>query len=321
MKTTRLMLAATMALALFLEVASCKQGTGAITGSTSPGGAQASWSGGGSNISDLATYSQLIAIGVIGRVVETIQQSEHMYVTAFGFRVETTLKGKPDGEIIIHQLGTADKPWTAVMDDPLFQTGERYLLFLRRGINTPGIYAYPGPRARYKIVSGKVYSMNYVLQNNQYTAPEALDFNGVELTALTATITETLDTVRFLSFRTTTLLSGEAVKKEVTLATGKHGEGKVTYTISRVDGKDGGNPVPLPAGMEISIEPAEFMASPYTDYKSVIEIRTDEETITPGEYWISVAYDIGGFISRQHQITVYIHTQKLSEIETRPQQE
>lgn len=321
MKTMRLMIAVIVASALFLGAASCKQGEEVVAGPTSPGGAQASWSGGGTNISDLATNSHLIAIGVIERVVETIQQSEHMYVTSFGFRVETALKGRAEGEIIVHQLGTPDKPWTAVMDDPLFQTGERYLLFLRRGTNTPGIYAYPGPRARYKVVSGKVYSMNYVLQNNQYTAPEALDFNGLELTALTTTIIETLDTVRFLSFRTTTLLSGEAVKKEVTLATGKYGEEKVTYTISRVDGKDGGNPIPMPEGMEISIEPAEFMASPHTDYKSVIEIRTDEQTITPGEYWISVNYDIGGIMSGHRQLTVYIDTRKLSEIKTRPQQE
>ena len=136
---------------------------------------------------------------------------------------------------------------------------------------------------------------------------------------MATTITETLDTVRFISDAATGLLSGETGRIEVVLATGKYGEGKVSYKISRVDSKDGSNQIPMPEGMEVTIEPIEFITAPYNDYKSVIEIRTDEQIITPGEYWISVDYDIGGTISGHHMITVYVHSLKLSEIKTRPQ--
>jgi hypothetical protein len=314
MKTIRFMSAIAISIAMLASITSCKQEGEAAIKNTSGGGVYASWAKGYNNIGDMATDSQLIAIGVIDRVVETIQMDEYSYETSFAFRIEQVLKGEESGEILLHQTGTPGKPWSAIVDDPLFQTGERYLLFLRS--NTPGIFfSSGGPNGRYKILDDNVYSMNNILQNNEYTAPEALDFNGVALTTVIDTVTEAMEEVRFLCASTTRLLRGESVKKEVVLATGKYGEGTVVYTISRVDSMDGGNQIPMPEGMEITIEPVEFTASPYSDYTSVIEIKTDEQTITPGEYWISVNYDIGGAISGHHLITIYIDSLTLSEIE------
>ena len=319
MKTIRFMLAAAISIAMLAAISSCKQESGAATENAIGGGVEVSRAKSYTNISDMATDSQIIVIGNVKRVLEALEDpDEHLYMTTFAFQTETAFKGNVNGEIIVCQHGTADTPWFVVKDDPLFKIGETYLLFLNK--NLFGTYYYYGPCARYKIENGKVFSMNYILQNNNvYKASEALDFNGAELTAVTTTITETLDTVRFISDAAIGLLSGETGRIEVVLATGKYGEGKVSYQISRVDSKDGSNQIPMPEGMEVTIEPIEFITAPYNDYKSVIEIRTDEQVISPGEYWILVAYDIGGTISGQRVINVNIDKEKLSEIKTRPQ--
>ncbi len=304
---------------MLLGVVSCEHNNVTTTESASPIGAYASWDKAYTNLNDMVTASQLIAIGVVTRVKQTVQESEDfLYATYFEFQIEKVLKGKEIGEIVIYQTGISDKPWTVIVDNPLFQVGEKYFLFLDN--NTPGIFvSMGGPAGRYKVLNNKVYSMNNVLQNNEYTAPEALNFNGVELTSFITTITETLDMVRILSSPTARLLSGETGKIEIILATGKYGEGRVSYKINRVDSKEGGNQIPLPDGMEVIIEPTEFMASPYNDYRSVIEIRTNEQVIVPGEYWILIEFNIGGTTSGQYVLRVVIDKKKLSEIETRPQ--
>jgi hypothetical protein len=277
------------------------------------GSAEVSWARGHANINDLTTDADLIAVGTIDRDCETKQESEHFYYTYFAFSIETALKGEAEDEIIILQVGSVDEPWSAVVDDPLFQVGERCLLFLYR--SPTGVYSHSGPTTRYSITNNKVYSMNYILQDNEYSAPVTLDFNGVELPQIISNLTEILDQTRLLCPDSIRLLSGETGKIDITLATGKHGTGKVTCLISMVDSEDREKQIPVPTGMEITITPTEFMASPHNDYESVIEIRTDEETITPGEYWIAVEYDIGVTTSGHHLITVHVHSTKLSEIE------
>jgi len=282
------------------------------------GGAMVSRAKGYTNMADMATDSPIIVIGKVSRVLSAVQESEFLYITNFVFQTTTVFKGDVKGEIIVTQCGTPDAPWAVVNDDPLLQTGEKYLLFLN--INSRGTYFYYGPSARYKIQNNKVYSMNYILQNDAvYKVPEALDFNGVKLTTVNTMITETLDTVRFISPSYTKLLSGETGKIDVVLASGKSGESNGSYKINRLDSKTGGKQIAIPEGMDISIAPSEFVVSPYSDYKSVITIKTDEQIITPGDYWILVEYDIGGVVSGRHIITVNIDIKKLSEIETQPQ--
>lgn len=80
--------------------------------------------------------------------------------------------------------------------------------------------------------------------------------------------------------------AGETKSFDVTLETRKQGPGKVIYEISRVAGEYSGNKLPLPAGLDVSIEPSQFMAYPETVYHSTITIKTTPE-LTPGEYWLS----------------------------------
>jgi hypothetical protein len=132
--------------------------------------------------------------------------------------------------------------------------------------------------------------MNYILTKDPvYKAPEQLNFNGVGLTGLSKMITETLNSVRFVSPSFIKLLSGETGKIETVLANGKYGEDKAIYEISRVDNMVNGKPMEMPKGMEITIQPSEFNTTiPYSDFRSVITIKTDEQIILPGDYWILV---------------------------------
>jgi len=317
MKIIHLIAVSFVSLALILGVTSCNSNRGITSKSAIVGGAQASWAKWYTNLSDLVTDSDYIAVGVIDKIVATTQENEHLYTTSFKFSVETVLKGKADDGVTIYQTGTADKPWTIIVDDPLFQVGDRYLLFLDNSASDIFV-SMGGPCGRYKVLNSKVYSMNHILQNNEYTASEALDFNGKELAALSNTITEILDTVRFISPSFTKLLAGEMGKIEVVLTSGKYEENKVSYKISRLDNVVDGKQIAMPKGMEINIEPSDFVALPRTDYKSIITIKTDEQIITPGDYWILVEYEIGT-TSGQQIITVNIDTKKLSEIKTRPQ--
>ena len=70
------------------------------------------------------------------------------------------LKVQAANQIVIYQTGTPDKPETGIMDDPLFNIGDKYLLFLES--NEPDTYCYYGPECRYLIATDKVYSINHV---------------------------------------------------------------------------------------------------------------------------------------------------------------
>ncbi len=66
--------------------------------------------------------------------------------------------------------------------------------------------------------------------------------------------------------------AGETKSVDVTLETRKSGPGQVIYEISRV-----------PDGLDVSIEPSQFMAYPETVYHSTITIKASPE-LAPGEY-------------------------------------
>ena len=69
--------------------------------------------------------------------------------------------------------------------------------------------------------------------------------------------------------------AGEMKSLDVTLETRKSGPGRIIYEISRV-----------PDGLDVSIEPSQFMANPDTEYHSIITIKASPE-LHPGEYRFS----------------------------------
>jgi len=80
--------------------------------------------------------------------------------------------------------------------------------------------------------------------------------------------------------------AGETKSFDVTLETRKQGPGKVIYEISRVAGEYSGNKLPLPAGLDVSIEPSQFMAYPDMEYHSTVTIKASPE-LQPGKYRLS----------------------------------
>ena len=84
-----------------------------------------------------------------------------------------------------------------------------------------------------------------------------------------------LSMARVLYDDSVSLKAGEAKSLDVTLETRKSGPGQVIYEISRV-----------PDGLDVSIEPSQFMANPDTEYHSTITIKASPD-LQPGEYRFS----------------------------------
>ncbi len=77
---------------------------------------------------------------------------------------------------------------------------------------------------------------------------------------------------RVLHDDSVSIKAGETKSLDVTLETRKSGPGQVIYEISRV-----------PDGLDVSIEPSQFMAHPETVYHSTITIKASPE-LASGEY-------------------------------------
>ena len=92
------------------------------------------------------------------------------------------------------ELEAKHRGQSLLADDPLFEVGEEYLLFLK--LSESGRYFHPGPWGRYKIIDGMVYSMNHILRDSQYQAPPQLDFNGVAINTFIEHINVVLGAVR-----------------------------------------------------------------------------------------------------------------------------
>lgn len=279
------------------------------------GGGEPSWAFYFDNVADLCAYSDVVAIGVVDRVVEIVPpltEGGHLYQTRWALRVEKVLKGKETRKLIVNQSGAPDQPGSDVRDDPLFLSGERYLLFLREG--TPGVYFSFGPLGRYLIWDNRVYSMNHILLPGVgYHAPPELDINGEDLDALVGIIIELVDSVQLTFTRGEPRLQADVLRYpagitlniDVTLSTGKNGPGKVTYKI---------NEAVLPEGLEISMRPAEFTAYPQSEYKSTLIIVATPE-LSPGTYEIPVEYEFEGVGSGYRTITFHVNPAEISQIE------
>ncbi len=289
-----------------------------------PGSSEASWSKGYDSISYAATDADLVVIGVISSVSK---MSEKTGYTRFELFPEVILKGKPEGTILVNQSGEFGQPETGLSDDPIFQIGERYLLFMTKGV-TPSVYKYPGPTGRFKITTGQVYSMNHVLTNDAYQAAPGVDFNGVSLGNVVEEITMILASTRFQVTESITLLRGESGNLDLTLGTGDKESGHASLNITWFSVENSADPAAppgfikgglrsgMPDGMQINIIPIEFDVSPRSDYTAVIRITTDESTISPGKYWFLLDCKIGDSITENRMIKVLIETRGLSEITT-----
>jgi len=82
------------------------------------------------------------------------------------------------------------------------------------------------------------------------------------------------------------LKAGETKSLDVLLSTKKDfgpGPHEVSYTLFRVARGCGADEIPMPEGLEVSIEPTKFMAYPNAVYHSTITIKTTPK-LSPGEY-------------------------------------
>jgi hypothetical protein len=82
------------------------------------------------------------------------------------------------------------------------------------------------------------------------------------------------------------LKAGETKSLDVFLSTKKDfgpGPHEVSYKLFRVPRGYGQDEIPMPEGLEVSIEPARFTAYQNAQYHSTITIKTTPE-LSPGEY-------------------------------------
>lgn len=164
---------------------------------------EASWAKHYDSIDELCSDPDigLIAIGEIDRIIDVVASDPvnarwgpvYLYYTDFNFIIERVLEGKDTKEIIIRQTG-ADGKWE-ISDDPLFKPGEKYVLFLRE--YEPGASCVlGGPQGRFKILEGRVYSMNYVLPPKTFFPSAGLDIDGVDLETFIKDVMVQINTIQ-----------------------------------------------------------------------------------------------------------------------------
>jgi hypothetical protein len=291
-----------LAFMLLLMTASCNS-TPSYPPKRSGGGSNPSWAYTYHSASDMCAHSDIIAVGVADRIIESRKEGTRLYKTYWAFRVEKMLKGEETGEITVVQIGSPDVPGSDIEADPLFLPRDRYLLFLRK--TSTGSYSFH-PQGRFLIWENKVYSMNYILSDNAALHPvPGLNCNGDDLDTIEDKITEIVDSVQFMFTRYKARLPGDVMRYSAgmtvdiyaNLSTGNNGLGKITYKVNREA---------LHAGLEVSIRPAEFEAEPYTEYESIVIIIIALD-VPPGTYYIPLEYNFEGVGSGSRTITLHIN--------------
>jgi hypothetical protein len=292
------------------------QGEGTLTGSTPlqttlPGtGGSASYPSSFDNFAELFAASDMVALGTVDRVIEVLPQQGSLFSTRFAFKTETIYKGAEAGEIVLSITGAPDKPGSDLPEDPLFNVGERWVLFLHEF--DEGLYYSLGPWGRYKIIDGKVYSMNRLVDISWYQQPE-LDYDGVGEEEFDADLTEALDGVHLTVLdsnkhpnRALRLMASITQTLYPTLWTGKYSPAEITYSVVSVEGEDSAVEIPLPIGMEVMIEPDRFQAGPHQEYRSAMTIRTTRD-LQWGTYWLVIRYKYGDIATGQWPLMVNVH--------------
>ncbi|MFC1946372.1 hypothetical protein ACFLXY_00475 [Chloroflexota bacterium] len=148
------------------------------------------------NLGELADEADLIVAGTIDRTIEVVPDEatkdkknpmSRMWLTQSAFKVEQSVKGDYTDEIIISQLDALG--WAEEQDNPLFEPGERCLLFLRE---ENGIYYLFHPDGRFRIEDDRVSSMNYVLPTGQARPPLDLTFWRIDLDGFVSRVIEAI---------------------------------------------------------------------------------------------------------------------------------
>jgi hypothetical protein len=219
------------------------------------------------DMDELCNSSDVIVVGTVERVIDVVPAewgNGMIYNARSAFRIDQVLKGKIGKEIVLTKMALKDKnSWLEGSNvDPPFAAGEKWVLFLNADMS----YNNLGPWGRYKIIDNQVYSMNRVANdNNAYGGGQPdfkLDFNGVPLADFIASINKTLDSVVLtLTDGRISWAIASAVRFDVggyqevnaNLSTGTYGPDNVTYTISRVDSKDGATEMPMPNGLDVTL--------------------------------------------------------------------
>ena len=98
---------------------------------------------------------------------------------------------------------------------------------------------------------------------------------------------------RVLHDDSVSIKAGEAKSLDVTLETRKQGPGEITYKILGIAEDYGEDNLPLPAGLDVSIEPSKFMAYPNSTYHSTITVNNP-----PASWGASVARILATFAAR-----------------------
>jgi hypothetical protein len=235
----------------------------------------------------------------VDRAIE-ITRSGSAYATTWALRVEGLVKGPQMSQLTVSQTGSPDAPGSDLQGDPLFRPGESYLLFLREGAQ----FTYFGPYGRYLVSDGKVYSMNYVVDDGGYRAPAGLDFAGADVNSVVSDIAVLRDSVQMVFTQGQGRLpadvlgypAGSAVSVDVRLSSGEHGPGGVTLKIDRSG---------LPAGLDVTLEPAVFVAFPRSVNASNVTV-TIGPNVQAGTYRIPVEYVFEGVGQGSRVITLNV---------------
>ena len=187
MKRKYLLIAAAFVLVIICTITSCKEMPPQATNNLQQN-ISISWADGAPDMQGLFTTADAVVVGKIGKVIDETNEllgesrfgKNYMYYTDFEFIIEANLKAEvKNNSIIIHQIGKAGTQ--ELEDDPLFQSGDSYVLFLRE--YKPGNYTVlGGPQGRFKIVNDKIYSLNYIYSGNNIQLPAATQVNGVSKT-------------------------------------------------------------------------------------------------------------------------------------------
>lgn len=268
----------------------------------SGGGTDPSWAFAYDSIEDMCAHSDIIVVGTADSINE-IEDEHPMYTTYWNFKVASVLKGDNMKEIIVPQMGSPDVPYSDISSCPLFHPGDCFLLFLNK--SETGSY-YFHPQGHFMVWKDKVYSMNYVLPENDALRPvPGLNPNGTELKTVEEEITGIVDSVHFMFTRYPwrgpydVIRCDAGMTREIyaNLFSGNNGPGKVTLKTAEDT---------LAEGITVSIRPEEFTAEPYGEYESRI-LLTLAYDIAPGTYLIPVEYDFEGVGSGSRSVTIHVN--------------
>jgi hypothetical protein len=291
-----------------------KTESGAIELSIAPGyPGSVSWAGSFDDFRELCNLSDLVVIGIADRYIELAPASRNhnkepeFYNVTTAFKVNMTLKGPVLKEVgLTHSIRKLPEGWVEFMAENLPpRPGERWAFFLR-WIEEAGHYVELGPWGRYKIIDGRVYSMNRVLKDNNSYGAGLLDFDGISLSGFVDQVNDTLNsTVMVLAqhglpFRGYRNHAGVYQDVDIAVWTGAEVTGDMTFNVSMTDSAG----FAVYEALIFTLEPATFRVVPLHQYISTMRFGTGTG-LAPGVYTVSVSYMVGKYTG-SHTFTLWI---------------